>query len=65
MLFGGVTALLPIFGQEVLHVGPTGVGVLRSMQAIGALCTASYLAHWPLNRRVGVRLLQTVAVYGL
>jgi MFS family permease len=65
VLFGGVTALLPIFGQEVLQVGPTGVGVLRSMQAVGALCTASYLAHWPLNRRAGLRLLQTVAVYGL
>ncbi|HEX2725063.1 MAG TPA: MFS transporter [Beijerinckiaceae bacterium] len=66
VMFGGVTALLPIFAQEVLNVGPWGVGVLRSMQAVGALCMATLLAHWPLtDRRAGMRLLQGVAVYGL
>jgi MFS family permease len=65
VLFGGVTALLPIFAQDVLHVGPWGVGLLRSMQALGALCTASLLAYWPLKERAGARLLQSVAVYGL
>ena len=64
VLFGGVTALLPIFGQEVLHVGAFGVGLLRSTQALGALCMASYLAHRPMTQRVGLRLLQAVAVYG-
>jgi MFS family permease len=65
VMFGGVTALLPIFAQEVLGVGPWGVGVLRSMQAVGALCMATFLAHWPLtDRRAGMRLLQGVAVYG-
>lgn len=65
VLFGGVTALLPIFAQDILDVGPWGVGLMRSMQALGALCTASYLAYRPLTQRVGVRLLQAVAVYGL
>ena len=65
VLFGGVTALLPIFAQDILDVGPWGVGLLRSMQALGALCTASFLAYWPLKERAGTRLLQTVAVYGL
>ncbi|HEY7385848.1 MAG TPA: MFS transporter [Beijerinckiaceae bacterium] len=66
VMLGGVTALLPIFAQEVLNVGPWGVGVLRSMQAVGALCMATFLAHWPLtDRRAGLRLLQGVAVYGL
>jgi MFS family permease len=65
VLFAGVTALLPIFAQDILGVGPWGVGLLRSMQAIGALCTASFLAHRPLKSRTGARLLQAVAVYGL
>jgi MFS family permease len=65
VLFGGVTALLPIFAQDVLHVGPWGVGLLRSMQALGALCTASFLAHRPLTAQAGARLLQAVAVYGV
>ncbi len=65
VMFGGVTALLPIFAQDVLEVGPWGVGVLRSMQAVGALCTASFLAYRPLRERAGARLLQAVAIYGL
>jgi MFS family permease len=66
VMFAGVTALLPIFAQDILHVGPWGVGVLRSMQAVGALCMASLLAHYPLtDRRAGPRLLQAVGVYGL
>jgi MFS family permease len=65
VLFGGVTALLPIFAQDVLGVGPWGVGLLRSMQALGALCTASFLAYRPLKQRAGARLLQAVAAYGL
>lgn len=65
VLLGGVTALLPIFAQDILGVGPWGVGLMRSMQALGALCTASVLAHRPLTHRAGLRLLQAVAVYGL
>lgn len=65
VLFGGVTALLPIFAQDILNVGPWGVGLLRSMQAVGALCTASFLAHRPLTSHSGLRLLQAVGVYGL
>jgi MFS family permease len=65
VMFAGVTALLPIFAQDVLGVGPWGVGLMRSMQALGALCTASFLAYRPLNGRAGARLLQAVAVYGL
>jgi MFS family permease len=65
VLFGGVVALLPIFAQDILNVGPWGVGFLRSAQAVGALCTATYLAHRPLRERSGLRLLQAVGVYGI
>ncbi|MFE1600103.1 MFS transporter [Methylobacterium sp. ID0610] len=65
VLLGGATALLPIFAQEVLHVGPLGLGLLRSMPAAGAVATAVILAQRPLVRRAGPRLLGAVAVFGI
>jgi MFS family permease len=35
VLLGGATALLPIFADEIFHVGPEGLGVLRAAPAIG------------------------------
>ncbi|KQP76903.1 MFS transporter [Methylobacterium sp. Leaf111] len=65
VLLGGATALLPIFAAEVLHVGPLGLGVLRSMPAAGAVLTAIALAYRPLQRRAGLRMLQAVGIFGL
>ncbi|NEU13289.1 MFS transporter [Methylobacterium sp. BTF04] len=65
VLLGGATALLPIFAAEVLHVGPLGLGTLRSMPAAGAVLMAVALAYWPLQRQAGLRMLQAVAVFGL
>ncbi|WP_027170879.1 MFS transporter [Methylobacterium sp. 10] len=65
VLLGGATALLPIFAAEILHVGPLGLGALRSMPAAGAVVTAILLAYRPLERHAGKRMLQAVAVFGL
>jgi MFS family permease len=65
VLLGGATALLPIFAAEVLHVGPLGLGALRSMPAAGAVLVAVYLAYRPLQRHAGLRMLQAVGVFGL
>lgn len=65
VLLGGATALLPIFAAEILHVGPLGLGALRSMPALGAVATAILLAYRPLQRRAGLRMLQAVTVFGL
>ena len=35
VLFGGVTALLPIYCRDILHVGPEGLGFLRAAPAVG------------------------------
>ncbi len=64
VLLGGATALLPIYAAEILHVGPTGLGLLRSAPAVGALAMATVLARWPLARHVGHKLLVSVAVFG-
>jgi MFS family permease len=64
VLFGGAVALLPLFAKSVLHTGPFGLGVLRSMVALGALLAGIRLAHRPLRRHAGRTLLTVVALFG-
>jgi hypothetical protein len=64
VLLGGTTALLPIFAEDVLHVGPTGLGLLRAAPAAGAVLTALVMAHRPPFRRAGWTLLLAVAGFG-
>ena len=64
-LLGGATALLPMFAKDILHVGPWGLGLLRSAPAAGAVLTSIVLTRWPLGRRVGHIMLGAVALYGL
>ena len=65
VLLGGATALLPIFASDVLRVGPVGLGLLRSAPAAGALLTTFLLARRPLQSHVGMRMFQSVIVFGL
>ena len=65
VLLGGATALLPLFAKDILMVGPWGLGLLRAAPAIGAVLMSALLTRWPLQRRVGHRMLGAVAVYGL
>lgn len=65
VLFGGATALLPVFADRILHVGPEGLGVLRAAPAAGAVVVAFTLAHRPPVRHPGVVLLVVVALFGL
>ncbi len=65
VLFGGATALLPIYAKDILHTGPVGLGVLRSAPAVGALLMSLALTRWPIRRRTGPLLMAAVAAYGL
>ena len=65
VLLGGVVALLPIYAQEVLHVGPAGLGALRSAMAMGEVGAGLYLSLRPFNRRVGRTMFIAVAVFGV
>jgi MFS family permease len=65
VLLGGVTAILPIFARDILHVGPVGLGLLRSGPAIGALVVGLSLIYMPIRRHTGVILLGAVAGYGV
>jgi MFS family permease len=64
VLFGGVTALLPIFAHDILHIGPLGLGVLRAGPAVGAIGVGLLLSIFPLKRRVGPKMFWAVAGYG-
>ncbi|MGN6799497.1 MAG: MFS transporter, partial [Gaiellaceae bacterium] len=64
VLFGGAVALLPLFAKSVLHTGPFGLGVLRSMVAVGALIAGIRLARRPLGGRAGRTLLVVVGTFG-
>lgn len=65
VLLGGATALLPVYARDILVVGPWGLGLLRTMPAVGALVTALWLTYRPLTRRTGRRMFQAVAIFGV
>lgn len=64
VLFGGATALLPAYANDVLRVGPSGLGFLRTAPGFGAICTGLLLAYRPITRRVGLWMFGGVALFG-
>jgi MFS family permease len=64
VLFGGATALLPAFASDVLHVGPAGLGLLRTAPGVGAALTALAVGIAPIERNVGRWLFGGVALFG-
>lgn len=65
VLFGGVTAMLPMISEEVLHTGPQGLGFLRAAPAVGALGMSLWLIRSPVNLNAGKILLKVVGGFGL
>jgi len=65
VLFGGAVALLPIFAQDILKVGPEGFGVLRAAPAVGALLTMFVSAYVPLYKNAGKKLLMAIFAFGI
>src|SRR5271168_3358734 len=64
VLFGGVTALLPIYARDILMAGPFGLGILRAAPAVGALIMTAVLARHAIESRVGMLMFQAVIVFG-
>jgi MFS family permease len=65
VLFGGATALLPIFADEILKTGPEGLGFLRAAPSLGAVLTMIYLSFRKPIHKAGEVLLKAVAAFGL
>src|SRR5438874_11659242 len=64
VLLGGVTALMPIFADQILHCGPVGLGWMRAMPAVGAFAMALPTAHRPPMQQVGRTLVCCVIRFG-
>ena len=64
VLLGGVTAMLPVYARDILHVGADGLGPLRAAPAVGATLTAIVFSFQPLKTDVGVKMLTAVVVFG-
>jgi MFS family permease len=65
VLFAGAEALMPLFAAEILHVGASGLGLLRAAPAAGSVLMSVFLSHRPLRGRTGRTLLWSVACYGI
>ncbi len=65
VLFGGATALLPIYASKILMIGAWGLGILRSAPAVGALLMSALLARKPLKQNVGRTMFIAVICFGL
>jgi MFS family permease len=64
VLLGGASALLPAFARDILHVGPVGLGLLRSAPAVGAAVVAIALGRHPIARGTGWKMFLAVAIFG-
>lgn len=65
VLFGGAVALLPVFANDILKIGPQGLGILRAAPALGAVAMTFFLARYPIKQHAGQKMLAAVACFGL
>ena len=65
VFFGGATALLPVFASDILHVGPTGFGILRSAMSVGSLLAMLIAVRHPPRARAGLVFHGVVAGFGV
>jgi hypothetical protein len=65
VFFGGATALLPYFSDQILKTGAEGLGILRSAPGIGAILVMLIINFVPLKKQQGRIMLFSVAGFGL
>ena len=65
VLFGGATALLPYFSDQILKTGAEGLGILRSAPGIGAITVMLVINFLPMRKNQGKIMLYCVAGFGL
>lgn len=65
VLLGGATALLPVYADLILKVGPVGLGFLQSALPLGAVVCTFILAHRPPLQKAGHSMLWAVAAFGV
>ena len=65
VLFGGTVAILSVFAQDILKVGPQGFGLLNASISIGSIVTMLLTTYIPINKNTGKKMLISVFIFGL
>ncbi len=65
VLFGGAVALLAVFAEDILKVGPKGFGILAAAPSVGAFLTMLITAYLPISKNAGKKLLAAIFGFGL
>jgi len=65
VLFGGTVAILSVFAQDILKVGPQGFGVLNASISMGSIVTMILTTYIPIHRNTGKKMLISVFIFGL
>jgi MFS family permease len=65
VFFGGAVALLPVFANEILHVGPEGLGIMRATSSLGAVLVMLAMARISPMGKPWRNLLIAVTGFGL
>jgi len=65
VLFGGATAMLPVFAKDILHVDASGMGALKAAQGVGTVLMLFILNRYPLKGNQGKIMLRCVALFGI
>lgn len=65
VLMGGVIALLPVYAEDILHLGPAGLGWLRAAPGVGAIIVAALLATFPIQDKAGIIMFVCVGLFGV
>lgn len=65
VLFGGVIALLPVYSEDILHVGAEGLGILRAAPSIGAVLSMIVMVYYPPLNQAWRNLLLAIAGFGI
>ncbi len=65
VMFGGVVAILPVFSEDILHVGPEGLGIMRAAPSVGAVLILLVLSKYPPMKQAWRNLLLAVLGFGI
>lgn len=64
VLFSGIMGMLPVFAKDILHVGPEGLGIMRTTPAVGSLIIGLLLTRVPAARHMGQTLFVSTLILG-
>src|SRR5260370_29204968 len=65
MFFGSPDALLPVYANSILHIGPQGLGILMAATPIGAVVLAPFTGLVGRISRQGLAVVTAIIFWGL